>query len=451
MKIIVVGIGKLGEYLTRSLVKDNNEVTLIDKDFSLNKELINNEDVNYVCGSALDSNVLLEAGVDTCDLIICVMNSDEQNILCSLLAKKLGAKNTIARIRSLEFSSSINLLKEELGLSMAINPEQLTALNIAKTLSIPSALNATSFLKGKLQMISLKIKKGSILDGISINTLSKRHNLNVIICALEKNNIMIVPKGNTRLKAGDKISVAGTIKDINEFLTFADLILNKTKKVMIAGGSSTAVYLAKYLMDMKMNVKIIEIDSERCKVLSELLPGVLIINADVSNQDVLYEEGIEEVDAFISLTSIDEENIVYSMFASIKNIPKIITKVNHIDLSGIVEKANIDTVITPHRIATNQIVKYVRAIEDSQKSSCEAIYKFNDDIFEIQEFNVKNDFIGINKKIKDMNIKENILIVAIQRGRNVIMANGNEKIMLNDTIVVIDGNDSIRKINDILE
>ena len=442
MKIIVVGIGKLGEYLTRSLVREDNEVTLIDKDFSLNKELINNEDVNYVCGNALDSNVLIEAGVKECDLIICVMNMDEQNILCSLLAKKLGAKNTIARIRSLEYSSSINLLKDELGLSMTINPEQLTALNIAKTLSIPSALNATSFLKGKLQMISLKIKKDSILNGMSITNLSKKHNLNIIVCAIERHD---------KLKFGDMISVCGTIKDINEFLTFANLISNETKKVMIAGGSKTSVYLAKYLLDMNMKVKIIEINNERCKELSELLPGVLIINADVSNQDILYEEGIEEVDAFISLTSIDEENIVYSMFASIKNIPKVITKVNHIDLTGIVEKANIDTVITPHRIAANQIVKYVRAIKNSEKSSCEAIYKFNDDNFEMQEFNIKNDFLGIDMKIKDMKIKNNILIVAIQRGRNVIMANGNEKIKLNDTIVVIDSSNSIREINDILE
>ena len=451
MKIIIVGIGKLGEYLTRSLVREDNEVTLIDKDFSLNKELINNEDVNYVCGNALDSSVLIEAGVQECDLIICVMNMDEQNILCSLLAKKLGAKNTIARIRSLEYSSSINLLKDELGLSMTINPEQLTALNIAKTLSIPSALNTTSFLKGKLQMISLKIKQDSILDGISITNLSKKHNLNIIVCAIERNNKVVVPNGHDKLKSGDMISVSGTIKDINEFLTFANLISNETKKVMIAGGSKTSVYLAKYLLDMNMKVKIIEINNERCKELSELLPDALIINADVSNQDILYEEGIEDVDAFISLTSIDEENIVYSMFASIKNIPKIITKVNHIDLSGIVEKANIDTVITPHRIAANQIVKYVRAIKNSEKSSCEAIYKFNDDNFEMQEFNIKNDFLGIDMKIKDMKIKNNILIVAIQRGRNVIMANGNEKIKLNDTIVLIDSSNSIREINDILE
>ena len=199
-----------------------------------------------------------------------------------------------------------------------------------------------------------------------------------------------------------------------------------------------------------MKVKIIEIDEEKCRELSEKLPGALIINADVSDQNILYEEGIESADAFISLTNIDEENIVYSMFASMKKVPKIITKINHIDLEGITDKANIDTVITPHRIAANHVVKFVRAMQNSKKSSCEAIYKLGDDIFEMQEFFVKNDFKGKNKKIKDMNIKENILIVAIQRGKNIIMPSGEETIKLNDTIVLIDGNDSIKNINDIL-
>ena len=428
MKIIIVGVGKLGEYLTRSLVKDKNEITLVDIDYSTSQDLINNENVNYVVGNGMDANILLEAGVENCDLLISVMQMDEQNIVCSLLAKKLGAKHTIARIRTVEYSTSISLLKSDLGLSMIINPEQSTASQIARALSIPSALEATSFLKGRLHMISLKIKEKNVLDGLAINSLSKKHSFNVIICTVERNNKIIVPTGKYVLQAGDKINVAGTINGISEFLKFANLITEKTKKVIIAGGGSTTMYLAKYLLDMKMKVKIIEINSEKCKVLSENLPGALVINGDVSDKNILYEEGIEDVDAFVALTNIDEENIVYSMFASMRKVPKIITKINHIDLPGITERANIDTVITPHRIAANQVVKYVRAMQNSHKSSCEAIYKFEDDVFEVQEYNIKNDFKGLNKKIKDMNIKDNILIVAIQRGRNIIMPNGSSEI-----------------------
>ncbi len=450
MKIIIVGIGKLGEYLTKSLVKDQNEVTLIDVDFNKTKDIINNEDVNYICGNGLDSNVLEEAGVSDADLLISVTDKDEQNVMCSLLGKTLGCPNTIARIRTPEYANSINILKEQLGLSMAINPELLTAAKIARALSIPSALEETTFLKGKIQVVTLRIKENSNLVGLSVTNISKKFG-QLIICAIERNNQTIIPQGDTVLECGDKVHITGSHKNINKLLTYADLIKEKTKKVMICGGSNTAVYLARILIGMGMSVKIIEVDEERCKVLSEKLPKALIINGDVSDQYVLYEEGIETTDAIVTLASIDEENIVCSMFASMHNVPKIITKINHIQLDGVVEKANIDTVITPHKIANNQIVQYVRALRYGKKSSCEAIYKFDeDDTFEMLEFKVEEDFKGIGKQIKDMKIKNGIIIVAILRGRKVIFPNGSNDILEKDTIVVIDANDSVRDINDIL-
>lgn len=451
MKIIIVGIGKLGEYLTRCLVKDKNEVTIVDVDFTTSKDLIDNEDVNYVLGNGLDTNVLIEAGVSDSDLLISVMDKDEQNIICSMLAKKLGAKNTIARIRNQEYSDAMNFLKEELGLSLIINPESLTASHIAKTLSIPSALDATTFLKGKVQMVSLKVNESSKLLGLKINNISKKLEINIIVCAIERNGETIIPKGDTKIQLNDKIYIAGTTKDINKFLNYANLISQKTKKVMICGGSKTAIYLAKNLYELNIETKIIEINPERSKELAERLPHTLIINADASDENVLFEEGIASSDAFISLTGIDEENIVYSMYASIQKVPKIITKINHINLEGVEDKAGIDTIITPHRIAANQIVQYVRAIQNSQKSRCEAIYKFDNELLEMLEFNIKEDFKGLNKKIKDLNIKNNILIVSILREKNIIYPKGSEEIKLKDTIVVIDGTNSIKDINDIME
>lgn len=450
MKIIIVGIGKLGEYLAKSLVKDGNEITLIDLDFSNNQALINNEDVNYICGNALDYNILLEAGISETDILISVMESDEQNAMCCLLGKKLGAKHTIARIRTPEYNSSVDILKEDLGLSMTINPEFLTANYIARLLNIPSAIDATTFFKGRLQLIALKVKENSTLEGLSINQLSKKLNSRIIVCAIERNSKTIIPRGNTRLELNDKLHITGTPKDIHEFLKFSDLITSKTKKVIISGGSNTAIYLSNILLDMGMQVKIIEISPERCKFLSEKLPQALIINGDVSNQHILYEEGIEKCDAFISLNSIDEENIVYSMFASNLNVPKIITKVNHINLDGVIEKANLDTIITPHKIATNQITKYVRAMKNSEASSCESIYKFDDEEFEMLEFKIANDFAKINTKIKDIELKEGILITTILRNKTVIFPNGNDLIKPNDTIIVVNNNVNIVDINDIL-
>lgn len=450
MKIIIVGIGKLGEYLAKSLVRDNNEVTLVDLDFTTSRDVIDNEDVNYICGNGLDSNVLIEAGIEESDLLISVMDKDEQNVMSCLLGKKLGAKHTIARIRTPEYTNSINILKEELGLSMVINPESMTASKIARALSIPSALEETTFFQGKIQMISLKVKEKSILEGMTITSLSKKIN-GVIVCAVERENVVFIPNGKTKLRVGDKINITGAPKDINKFLEYTKLISEKTKKVIICGGSDTAIYLAKSLIDMGMSVKIIELDEKRCEFLSEKLPKALIINGDVSDQNVLYEEGIETCDAFVTLTSIDEENIVFSMFASMLNVPKIITKINHIFLDGVVERANIDTVITPHKIATNQIVKYVRAMERGQKSPCESIHKFDDDSFEMIEFYIKKDFKGLNMSIKDMKLKDGVLIVAILRGKNIIFPNGMDEIKFRDTIVIIDDTNSIKEINDILE
>lgn len=449
MKIIIVGIGKLGEYLVRNLVKDGNEVTLVDTDFATSMDVINNEDVNYILGSGLDANVLIEAGIKDADLLISVMQHDEQNVMCSLLGKKLGAKNTIARIRTPEYSNSVNLLKDELGLSMLINPEALTANQIAKALSIPSAMDATTFLKGRVQLVSFKVKENSPLDKVTVSSISRKVE-DLIICAIERDEKIIVPSGNTKLQANDTIFVSGTNKSINKFLIMSELIQEKTKKVIISGGSNTAIYLAKSLIDMGMHVKIIEISPERCEILSEKLPDALIINGDVSDQNVLFEEGIESCDAFVALTSIDEENIVYSMFAAMQNVPKIITKINHINLDGIVEKTHIDTVITPHKIATHHIVKYIRAMQNSDKSSCEAIYKINGDLFEMLEFTVKDDFKALNTRIRDIEFVDGVLIIAIMRGRNIIFPTGNDEVKENDIIVVIDTNDKIRDINDIL-
>lgn len=449
MKIVIVGVGKLGEYLAKSLVKEGHAVTLVDVDFTTSQDIINNEDLNYIDGNGLDVSVLKEAGVDQADLLISVMLQDEQNTMCCLLGKKLGAKHTIARIRTPEYANSIELLKEDLGLTMTINPEKLTAQHIARILSIPSALNATIFFKGRIQMISVKVKEKKYLDGITIANLNKKLEGRIIVCAIERDNEIIIPRGNTKMQVNDILHITGTPTNINEFLKLVGLD-DKTRKVIISGGSSTAVYLAKYLTEMGMAVKLIELNEERCTFLSEQLPDTLVINGDASDQELLYEEGIDECDAFVSLTSIDEENIVYSMFAAMQQVPKIISKVNHINLEGIIEKAAIDTVVTPHKIATNTIVKYVRAMQYGENSSCESIYKFDDDKFEMVEFKVTNKFEKINCKIKDIELKDGVLITAILRGKNIIFPSGNDKIFENDTIVIINNESKIQELNDIL-
>ena len=449
MKIIIVGVGKLGEHLAKLLVKERHEVTLIDLKFNGKESLINNEDVNYIQGNGLDSNILIESGISNSDLLISVMKEDSENVMCALIGKKLGAKSTIARIRSLEYSSSINLIKEELGLSMTINPEYLAASQIAQTLSIPSAIDATSFFKGKINVISLKVTEKTSLENKSIEDISKKLKNNVIICAIEREDKIIIPDGNTKLKTNDIVHITGTRKDINSFLKYAKQISEKTKNVIIGGGSNIAVYLSKMLLDMGMHVKIIEYDIKRCDDIATELPNILVINGDLSDQNILFEEGIRTCDAFVPLTSIDEENIVYSMFASNLNVPKVI--INHINLDNITDIANIDSVVTPHKIAANHVIQYVRAKQNSNASSCEAIYNFGDNIFQILEFKIKEDFKLKDRKISDLKFKENVLITAIQRGRNIIYPRGNDELKLNDNILVVTNNNDFKSLNDLVK
>ena len=450
MKIIIVGIGKLGEYVAHELVNENHEVTLIDLNFKNRNNIINNEDLNYICGNGLDANTLIEAGAPEADLIISVMEKDEQNLMCCLLGKKLGAKHTIARIRTPEYASSMDIIKEDLGLSMAINPERLTANHIAGILSIPSALDVKTFFKGRLQMISLKINEKCNLKGHTINSLSKITE-NLIICAIKRNEEIIIPKGSTKIQENDILHITGTPKGIQKILKHAKLLTDKTKKVMIIGGSSTAIYLAEILNDMNIANKIIEIDEKRCHELSETLPDSFIIHGDATDENVLLEEDLNNMDGFVALNSIDEENIVLSLFAKNHQVPRVITKINHINLPGIIEKSNLDSIITPHKIATNQIVTYIRAMNNSISSSCESIYRFGKDEFELLEFNVKKDFKALNMKIKDINFKQDIIIVAIWRKRLVTFPGGLDTIHERDTIIVANKSAIIKNLNDILE
>lgn len=452
MKIIIAGMGKLGEYLAKELSLDGNEVTIIDNKPLINNNILNNEEVFFINGNALDANILNEANISSADLLISVMDKDEKNIMCCFLGKKLGVRKTIARVRTPEYSASTDLFKEDLGLSMIINPEYMAAAHIARILSIPNALDTIPFFKGRIYMIAIKIKENSSLNGINLIQLNKKLKKRVIVCALKRNNTTIIPDGHDEINIGDKLYVTATRENLVEFLKFSNLVGEENKKIAINGGSATAAYLAKMLIEMGMYVTIFEINKERCEFLTEDIPKALVINGDISNQDLLFEEHIEEYDAFISLNSIDEENIVHSMFAKSLNIPNIITKINHIKLDGITEMADIDTIITPHKIASNQIVKYIRAIQNGSKSSCESIYIFDKEHFEMIEFTIRKEFKGLNIKLKDLSIKDNVLVVAINRHKNIIFPTGEDVIKEKDTIVLAVGeNQDIKNVNDILE
>lgn len=448
MNILIVGTGKMGRYLSSSLVHENYNVTVIDKNEFILDRLSNSLDVSTICGNGLVIDTLLEANVKDADIVISTMKNDEDNILCSLLVKKLGVKNTIARVRNPEYIKSIQYIKDDVD--MAINPEFLTAKAINSTLKLSNNIKISFLAKGKVELLEFKLKSDSPLVNVALKNIKSAIKANIIIVAISRDDKVIVPNGDFILEENDKILITATPSNIN--LLFKEMHTNylKVKDVMIVGGSKIAYYLAKNLTEDNIKVKIIESDINKCEELDEKLEKVLIINGDGSDKNLLIEEGIENVDAFIAATGIDEENVVYSMFANSINVPKVITKINHLNFREVLESVGVSSIVTPHVIATSHILRYIRAKENSLGGSMETLLKFMDDNLEIIEFKINKDFKMIGKELKNIKFKKNIIIVSINRKGNIIFPGGNDIFEVDDKIVVATTNSGIKGLNDIL-
>lgn len=452
MKIIIVGCGKIGTALIASLSAEEHDIVVIDSNRKVLEEVNNIYDVMCVCGNGADSDVLEEAGANKANLFIAVTNSDELNMLSCYFAKKMGAEHTVARIRKTDYNDkSLGFMKQTLSLSMPINPEYRAAQEFYNILKMPSAVKFETFSSGGFEMIELRLKPDSRLHGMTLIELRNRSKANFLICAVQRDGKVFIPSGNFMLQGGDKIGVTANQTEILKFLKELNLIQKQTKDVMILGGSRIAYYLAKKLLNAGNNVKIIEKDLLRCEEISELLPGVSMINADGTEQEVLLEEGIERMDAFVALTGIDEENILISYFAQKKGVPKVITKVNREELAELADEMGLDCVISPKITIANMLTRYARALENSMGSKVETLYRLMDSNIEALEFTVHQEFVGVKTPLKDMSIKPNILIAGILRGRTAIIPSGDDMIYAGDKVIVISAGKKLHDLSDILK
>ena len=448
MNILIVGCGKMGRYLAKILTNEDYNVTVIDKNDTVLERLSNTVDLSTINGNGLISDTLISANIDTMDITICTMKNDEDNLLCSLLARKLGCKSTICRVSNPDYTKNVSYLKDELGLSMLINPDLLTARDIENSLIYHDNIKVSYLSKGKVQLIEYKIDNESILNGIALKRLKDKIKTNIIVLGVERDNKYIVPNGEIVLNENDKILITALRKDINKFLKELNENIIKIKDVMIIGGSKISYYLAKSLSENKINVKIIENDTEKCNKLALNLDKALIINGDGSDEALLLEEGIEKTDAFITLTGIDEENVVFSMYANTFNIKKIITKINHINFVNFLSNLGIKSIITPHVIASNQILRYIRARDNSRGGNMETLIKFNN--IEIIEFKINDKFKKIGKALRKIKFVDNLIICCINRNGKIIFPTGDDTIELNDLVVLATTKKGIKGFNDIL-
>lgn len=452
MKIIVAGIGKIGSAIVQSLVAENHDVLVIDNNPLVVESITNAYDIMGVCGNGADCETLEEAGVSNTELFVATTDSDELNMLSCFIAKRMGANNTIARIRNPEYNDqSLSFMKEQLGLSLAINPEMLTAVELFNILKLPAAIKAESFSKKNIEMIDIRLPSNSMIDGLNLIKMREKFKANYLICAVKRNEEVIIPNGNFTLKSSDVISIIASPTEIIKLLKMLDTNHKQAKSVMILGGSRTAYYLVKMLESIGTTVKIIEKDDKICEEMSNLLPNTVVINADGTEQDVLTEEGLNSIDAFVALTGIDEENVLISKFAEMQNVPKVISKVSRNELVSMAEKIGLESIVSPKQLISNILVRYARALENSLGCNVETLYKLMDGKIEALEFIVRTDSSVVGIPLKNLNAKKNTLVAGIIRGRKTIIPSGDDIILANDRVIIIaEGEQKLRDLSDIL-
>ncbi|MBO7374819.1 MAG: Trk system potassium transporter TrkA [Lachnospiraceae bacterium] len=452
MKIIIVGCGKIGLSIVKQLIiEKKHDITVIDKNQDVINDITNNFDVMGLVGNGASYSVQREAQVEKTDLLIAVTGSDEINLLCCLFARKAGNCNTIARVRDPLYSKEIQYIKDELGLSMIINPEYAAAVEISRLLRFPSADKIDTFAKGRVELLNIVITEDSPFADKTLIEVSKRVLSDILICTVERGDDIFIPNGPFILRAGDKITIVASAVNSREFFTKIGFDTHQVKDTMIVGGGRMTYYLAEILLKMGIRVKVVDSDRERCESLSEMLPKATIINGDATNQEVLIEEGIEGCDSFVSLTGIDETNIFLSLFAKTKTQGKVVTKIDRISFDDIISTFNLGSLIYPDKIAADYIVSYVRAMQNTIGSNVETMIKLNSGRVEALEFKITSNSPIIGRPLMELNLKRDILIGCINRKGTIIIPKGQSVVEAGDTVIVVTTRSGLSDIKDILE
>lgn len=453
MKIIIVGLGKVGQVLAQALASENHDLIVIDLDKDKVNNVVNYFDVNGICGNGARSDILTQADVQNADILISVTSEDELNILVGMVSKRLGVKYVIARVRNPDYSTQAHFFKENFGFSMIANPKAETAKEISRLILFPTANSIECFAGGKVELVGIRMTKRSKLNGLPLHQLSQvSKRSNVLVCAVRRDNEIIIPSGNFVVQDGDEVYVTGTHRDIALFSLDICIVSKSIKNVMIIGGSRVAFYLSKILLAQGIHVKIIERDQKSCWKLAEALHEATIIQGDGSDENLLLEENIEKTDAFVCLTGMDEENIILSLLAKQLNVKKVIAKVNSTTMYNAVSKLDIDSTISPKQVIANQILGYVRAkVNGDEISAVQTMYQLVDEQVEALEFIVGSKIKYVGMPLSQIPIKDGVLVAAILRGTDIIVPKGDTVIELNDHIVIVVKNRKIAHLNDIFE
>ena len=437
MKIVVIGTGKVGSVLIEQLTQEGHQIVAIDRNEKKLMDLQNSFDVLCLAGNAADRKVLLEAGVGTADLVIAATNSDEVNMLCCLLAKKLGTSHTIARVRKHELADEIDMFAEDMGLSMTINPELYAAQEIFSVLRFPGLMSVESFGHGLFQMVEFRLSEEGPATSMTLNELSRKYNSKALVCAIRRDGNTVIPDGNATLRAGDFISFAAEPKETEHFLKLCGIKSRMPKHVIIIGAGMIAYYLIRMMREVGMKPVVIENNQANAETLNQAIPKVLIINADGTDRDILGEEGLDSADAFIALTGTDEINMLMGMYAFREGVPKVVTKVSKSSMLDLIDMDRVGSVVCPRDIVASRIISYVRAKENAGGSDVETLYRIAQGTAEALEFVVHEEHGSITgTPLKDLKTRDGVIICAILRKGAVIIPRGDDTIEQGDHVVI---------------
>ena len=453
MKIVLVGGGKVGAALARQLSEEGHNVTVVDTNKVRVEHIGESYDVMSILGNGSSITTLSEAGVEDADVFIAVTGSDELNLLCCMFAKKAGHCHAIARVRNPMYVEELNLIKDDLGLSLSVNPELLCATEIARTLRIPSAIKTDTFANGHVELLKVQIPQDSLIAGKTLMELPSLVKAKILICAVERGEQEVyIPSGSFRLEAGDRISFVASIRDAQAFFHQIKLASSRVRTVLIVGGGHIAYYLAKQLTDLGVGVKITEVNYERCLQLSSLLPKAEILHGDGTNEGFLRECGVAQTDAFAALTGIDEENVLMGLYVR-KTFPKVkvITKINRYSFQSIIETMDLGSVFNPRFSTSNVICRYARSMQNSLGSNVETLYKLVGGKAEALEFRVAEGSAVCGIPLQTLRLRQNLLIGCINRAGKILIPSGQDTIEPGDTVVVVTSVTGLNELDDILE
>ena len=450
MNIIIIGCGKVGTTLAEQLVKENHNVVMVDNSLERVQSVSEDIDAIKLVGNGASIAILMEAGVQNADILIAVTGSDELNLLCCLIARKAGSCHTIARVRNPIYNREIKFIKEQLGISMIINPEMAAATEISRILRFPSAIKIDTFAKGRVELLKFKLKPEFGLNGLTVMDVDVHLRCNVLFVGVERGEEVFIPDGKFVLQDGDMVSIIAAPESSAEFFHKIGVQTNQVKNALIVGGGTIAYYLSQQLSSMKIKVKLVEKSRERCDYLVEHLEHVMVINGDGTDRKLLMEEGLKNAEAFVTLTNMDEENVFLTLYAKDNSNAKLVTKVNRIAFDELISRMDLGSLIYPKYITADYILQYVRAMQNSIGSNVETLYHILDGHAEALEFVIREESAVTGIPLINISLKENLLIGCINRGGEVHIPRGQDCIMKGDTVVVVTSQKGLHDIRDIL-